>query len=370
MQLEILKGKEIQFIQSIDIYLRTINNDEQTQTLLNCFSIKTNDFDLVYKLIEKTDYNVITTIFERLYNKKSISINNAGKKYLEFTTESFYTFLESPQCVQITTVYILWNAISLNSETNKINSELQVAYAFYTLMLEFESSKSDILNTYFNSPGFKNKFLQTFPFNILNINSNSHTYYIPDKSTLIPLDINNHKESQSIYTILDSLIYRIEATESGYSTFFTEVIDKEKININNLEFSTGLFTPYKYESTDDFQLIYRKTQSSITTKIQSEYNNYTDILRLNPSSRETNLRKKATHTFISLIYSIVKRAYTNSKVSTHLIETITGLIAYDLRILELDSELDANNNSKEINSIIRKRVSGSINSNNKLKLNY
>jgi len=373
MQLEILKGKEIQFIQSIDIFLRTINNNQQIQVLLDCFNIKSKDFDSAYELIERIDYQVISNAFERLHTKRNITTNNAGEKYLVFSTDNFYTFLNSSQGIQLITIYVLWNTLSLNSEANKVNSEAQVAYVFYMLMNEFEAYKTDILNNHFNTLTFKSSLLESFPLSILSFTAHTHSYYTNFNTKLTPIDISLYQYILSphltLYTINNGLVYRIVNNESGYDIFFTELTHKiENTNIEKLDFSTGLVIPYEYETIEEIELVYVKTESILVDNIQKQFNKYSNLLNLNPTSKEVNTKKKAINTFIAIIHSIVECTLAKNKAKAHVIQTITGLIAYDFNILKLDTELSPNDNSKADNDIIRKRVKNSLESNNKLKL--
>lgn len=377
MQLEIAKGKEIQFVQSIDLYLRTINNDQRLQKLLDCFNLSDEDFDFAYKIVEELDLSVITAVFERINNRKSTIKNNSGEKYLAFSTDNLDSFILSPQGTQLLGFYVLWNAIGLKKDTNKIKSEIQITYLFYMLLGAVETFKHDLLNYYFNTQEFKDGVIKTFPFSILSFSTDNHAYYIEDQNKLIPVDFLSNANTKPlqlpIYTVIDKIIYKITGDDYdfGYNIFFNKAeTNIEGINTEKLVFTTGLFIPYDHEYIHDLRLFYLKPDSSIVDDIQSQYNKLSNLLTLMPKSYEISTRKKAINTFISLIYSLVEKTLNIYKASPHIIQTITGLIAYDFKILELDVELNPNDKSKEDSEILRKRVSNSIGSANKLKLNY
>jgi hypothetical protein len=64
----------------------------------------------------------------------------------------------------------------------------------------------------------------------------------------------------------------------------------------------------------------------------------------------------------------VEETLQKRKATPHIIQTITGLIAYDFKIIELDTKLMTSDYSKEDSDKLRKKVNSSINSNNKLSL--
>ena len=104
-------------------------------------------------------------------------------------------------------------------------------------------------------------------------------------------------------------------------------------------------------------------------KIQKQYDAYYDLFKLIPSSDDAKIQKKAENTFIHLIYSVVERTLLKNNPSAHVIETITALIAYDFKILLLDTKLLPTDNSADDIANLRKKVSRAVKNTNKLQLN-
>lgn len=374
MHIEIKRGKEIHFVESLNTYLHTINNDQQSQNLIDCFDFTLEDFKSILKTLSKIDLGVISTIFERINYRQNTQTNNAGKKYLAFSTKNFSSFITSPQGIKLFGLYALWNVINYNSNKVHFKSQILNAYFFYLVMMEFEGAKINHLNEYFNSPDIKNQIIKTFPQSILSFNPETHQYYTHNQSWLLQTDTNAifkalQEEDTAIYVKIHDIIYRIKSDYDGYEVSFTECTNQiETSYLKEMHFSTGIFIPYDDEEDLEITLFYKPERAHIIGNIQKLYDSNIKLFNLSPQSENSNTKKKAENTFISLIHKIVEETLQKRKATPHIIQTITGLITYDFKIIELDTKLMTSDYSKEDSDKLRKKVNSSINSNNKLSL--
>nr|WP_321451476.1 hypothetical protein [uncultured Carboxylicivirga sp.] len=376
MNVNVIKGKEIEFIELLYTLQNTINNEEHIDRFLNCLSIKKEDFNRIITSIEKMDCEIINKIFTRLKLRSTISINNAGKKYNEFSQGSLEAFLDSNHGRKLLGLYSIWQTIcQINNDENFKEKPLLSSFYFYQLMSEYEYKvKTELVKT-------------------LNIQSVLHTIqeqlqirhilefatseiYKEINNKLISLGnevakdevINKCLEGQiPLYTSLNNYVFKIVEGTSGYYIYFTNEIEPiKKSKVEELDLRLCIYLPYKSDietSLNNMSLHYEPTHQLFLADIQRMYHEYKQLFLLNPYSTIKKERLEAETCFIIPLYKIVKEGFQCKKVSQHLLFTITGLIAYDFGILILEDEYTADDNLSSYNDILRKKVMHIVNKN-------
>ncbi|MBN2259933.1 MAG: hypothetical protein JW702_05290, partial [Clostridiales bacterium] len=196
---------------------------------------------------------------------------------------------------------------------------------------------------------------------------------------LIPLQENDEKddlideclENQiPLYTSHNNYVFKILEGTFGYNVFFTNEIKPIKnCKVEELDLRLCINIPYESDTETSIlktSLHYEPTRQIFLTDIQHMYNKYKKLFSLNPYSTIKTKRLEAETCFIIPLYIIVKQRFKNTKVSQHLLFTITGLIAYDFGILKLDDKYLPNDNLSSYNDILRKKVMHIVNNNDNL----
>jgi len=369
MIVNITEGKEIEFIELFYTLKSTINNEEHIDRFLNCLSIGKEDFDQISEHIENIDYEIVNKIFTRLKLRSTISINNAGRRYEEFSQGSLEAFFASNHGRQLLSLYSIWQTIcKLNNDENSKEKTLLSVFYFYLLMSECEYFVKTELVKAFNDQSVLDSIQEQLQIRQI-LEFATPEIYKEINNKLIPLDNDTTKddiideclENQiPLYTSLNNYIFKILEGTFGYNIFFThEIKPIENCKVEELDMRLCLNLPYERDietSISNISIRYEPTRQIFLADIQRMYNKYKQLFSLNPYSTSKKERLEAEVFFIIQLYKIVKQGFNNSEVSQHLLFTITGLIAYDFGIISLDVDYSPNDNLSSHNDVLRKKV--------------
>ncbi|MCT4643861.1 MAG: hypothetical protein N4A74_02660 [Carboxylicivirga sp.] len=378
MNVAIVEGKEIEFVELLNTLKRTVNNEEYVDRFLHCISIKKEDFDEIYEYIEHIDYEIVNKIHTRLKNKSTISTNNAGKKYSKFSQSSLDEFIDSSHGRQLLSLYSIWQSICQLNSRNSKDKPLLSAFYFYQLMSKYEYQvKTELINS-LNNQNILSSIQEQLQIKQIIEFAPSHIYKETDNGlTILKNDTTKDEEIDEclenqipLYTSHNNFVFKIQQGTFGYDIFFTnEMNPLGESKAEDFDFRLCINLPYENDtqtSLDNISIRYEPTHNIFIADIQRTYNEYKQLFLLNPYSTVKNERLEAESCFIIPLYQIVKQAFKNSNVSKHLLNTITGLIAYDFGIFSLDEEYLPDDNLSQYNDALRKKVMHIINKNNNL----
>lgn len=387
MKIDIKKGKEIEFTQQLILLKNLIDNEPYIQKFIDTIDLDPNKieglkFDTIIPSIE-----LMRQVFERFNNRKEIKTNNAGKKYEFFSKSNFSEFIQTEQFIQIIGIKVLWNILTEMSLPNKIiRNKIELSIFSLKVVEELESATQIMMDELLNSSEIKEILLSKFP----SIETDTEIKFeIEQDGILVPFSYDNDvdeflaKNDIPLYINYNDHIFRINRSFSGYKIEYssTEIDDFEIISCKDLKFEFGIFIADYIQNSNSLLDIHHKDlkfyrvseTENIPDKAQSFYSIASQLLdALNPLSEKKKEKLKIRNTFIYLIHSMVKSAFSKEKnISQHLIQNISGLIALDIGILptnENDYDYAVNDNLKEENDKMRKIVSKAVESSSILKL--
>jgi hypothetical protein len=378
MNIEIKRGTEIQFIDSLNTLLRIDNNEPHIQDFIDSFNIDINE---LYELQNMTiGLEVFAQIFKRLDVRKGTRVNDAGKFYAQVSQGSIEKFITSDFTVKLIGIYTIWNALTkLNRKSYSTNKEILLSSLFMNSFFALKELTYNWLDNHYNSKETKTTYINGIPFDkLLNLSENQIVYRILNnefvevklesvqENIMIDSILENYDE---IFICIDNIIYKISHGTYGYTIEFNDApIDILNTNPNDIDYFIGIHIHYPNNLNieyDDITFYTIQNRKRILNQTQEQYNETRKLLNINPSAENKYEKQKARNTFIMAIYSIINSIEEINGVSDHIKQTITGFIAYDMGMIELDVEYLPNDNLASENNKLRKTVRHALSTANK-----
>ncbi|WP_025006937.1 hypothetical protein [Marinilabilia salmonicolor] len=262
MKIEIIKGKEIEFIEQINLLKNLTNNEPHIQRLIDAISYDPNKADRLKHDDILPDIQFVKNIFERIDNRKKFNTKDAGKNYEFFTRGDFFKFIQTEHLSQIIGLKILWELLqNMHISNKRIRNKTELAFLSLEIAEEYENLFQKNMDEYLNSLEIRKSLLPDFPIEQV-INSEyfyNLPFYINIEDHLVQISDEIPNTAENIEDILDNdtplfinhdgRILKICKSTFGFTIETTSELGcLESISVKNLKFYYGLYIPNQTES--------------------------------------------------------------------------------------------------------------------------